>query len=95
VHGVDVSLVFHRSESLMHGNGTPRATALAGELGSAWVNFARTGDPNGAGVAAWPAYTAEQRSTLVLGDTTEVVDDPLRDLRLLWDELNPRPNRPQ
>jgi para-nitrobenzyl esterase len=87
VHGVDVSLVFHRYSSIMHGGGVPRAKALAGELASAWVNFARTGDPNGAGVTAWPAYTPALRSTLVLGDTSEVVDDPLRDLRLLWDDL--------
>ena len=87
VHGVDVSLVFHRSDSIMHGNGVPRAKALAGELASAWVNFARTGDPNGPGVPAWPAYTADKRSTLVLGDTTEVVDDPLSELRQLWKEV--------
>jgi para-nitrobenzyl esterase len=29
VHGVDVSLVFHRYESIMHGGGVPRAKALA------------------------------------------------------------------
>jgi para-nitrobenzyl esterase len=87
VHGVDVSLVFHRSESIMHGGGVPRAKQLAAELASAWVNFARTGDPNGSGVTAWPAYTPTQRSTLVLGETSEIVDDPLADLRLLWDEL--------
>ena len=86
VHGVDVSLVFHRFDSPMHG-GVPRAKEIAGELASAWVNFARTGDPNGEGAPAWPAYTPEQRSTLVVGQTTDVVDDPIRDLRLLWDEL--------
>jgi len=52
------------------------------------VNFARTGDPNGAGGPAWPAYTAERRSTLVIGETTDVVDDPLADLRDLWDDLS-------
>ena len=83
----DVSLVFHRCESLMHGGGVPRARALADELTAAWLNLARTGDPNGSGVSPWPAYTAERRSTLVLGESSEVVDDPLRELRLLWDEL--------
>jgi para-nitrobenzyl esterase len=87
VHGVDVSLVFHRCDSIMHGNSAPRARELAGELASAWVNFAGTGDPNGPGVPAWPAYAEPTRSTLVFGDTTEVVDDPLSELRQLWKEV--------
>jgi para-nitrobenzyl esterase len=87
VHGVDVSLVFHRAESVMHG-GVPRARQIAGELASAWVNLARSGDPNGDGVPTWPAYTAQRRSTLVVGETTEVVDDPIGDLRVLWNELS-------
>ncbi|MEV6494319.1 hypothetical protein AB0M20_37725, partial [Actinoplanes sp. NPDC051633] len=78
VHGIDVSLPFHRADTEMHGYGTPRARQLADELTGAWVSFARTGRLD------WPPYTAARRATLVLGDDTRVVDDPLRDLRLLW-----------
>ena len=35
---------------------TSSEQALAVEMRAAWTNFARNGDPNGAGVAAWPAY---------------------------------------
>jgi carboxylesterase type B len=44
-------------------------------------------DQQRSGPRAWPAYTAERRSTLVIGETTDVVDDPLADLRDLWDDL--------
>ena len=47
-----------------YGN-TPEAYKLQDEICSAWVNFARTGDPNGENVPAWSAYTADSEATMV------------------------------
>jgi para-nitrobenzyl esterase len=33
---------------------------------SYWANFARTGDPNGPGLPAWPKYTADSRRVMHL-----------------------------
>lgn len=35
-----------------------------------WVNFARTGNPNGKGLPNWPAFAATQRVTMELGEKT-------------------------
>ena len=41
------------SVTLMAGN--PREEAFADQVSQYWVNFARTGDPNGPGLPEWPA----------------------------------------
>jgi para-nitrobenzyl esterase len=83
-HGIDVALAFHNADAPITGNGAARARELADDLAGAWVRFARTGDPNGAGLPRWPAFDANSRQTLVLGDTTTVASDPLGRFRLLW-----------
>ena len=41
-------------------------------MSGAWVRFAATGDPNGPGLAAWPAYTAAADPYLEFGDIIKV-----------------------
>lgn len=60
---------------------------LADEMSEAWLAFARTGDPNHAGLVEWPPFTVPDRETMVFGPTSEVVDDPSRATRELWEEI--------
>jgi para-nitrobenzyl esterase len=85
-HGIDVALAFRNPTGPITGQG-PRARQLAADLGGAWLRFAATGNPNGGSLPAWPTYHPTTRQTLVLGDTTTVQSDPLRDFRLLWANL--------
>ena len=46
-------------------------------LSSYWVNFAANGDPNGKGLARWPAYEDKKSAApMVLGDQASVGPAP-------------------
>ena len=46
----------------------PDAYALADKTSSAWVAFARTGDPNTPKLPRWPAYSAMSRDTMLFNN---------------------------
>jgi len=56
----------------------------------AWVEFARTGVPAHDGLPAWPAYTAEARSTLLFTRRSRVENDPFATAMRFWDEIEAR-----
>jgi para-nitrobenzyl esterase len=41
---------------------------MAAEISGYWVNFAWSGDPNGAGLAQWPAFEKSQSKVQILSD---------------------------
>jgi para-nitrobenzyl esterase len=43
---------------------------LADTVSSYWINFAKTGNPNGKGLPNWPAFDAAQQITMELGEKT-------------------------
>jgi para-nitrobenzyl esterase len=65
----------------------PEADALTDEMQRAWLSFARSGDPSHDGIGQWPAWDADQRSTMVFGRTTELVDAPRNDELAAWGSL--------
>jgi para-nitrobenzyl esterase len=80
-HALELPFVFgtfdHPFISLFSGSGSEVA-ALSEAVRTAWVAFARTGDPSTGGEAPqWPAYTVARRETMRLGACIELLQAPL------------------
>jgi para-nitrobenzyl esterase len=72
----------------MTGSGQDRY-ALSDKMSAAWTAFARTGNPNAKGIPHWPAFTADQRATMVFNDEVKLVNDPYKEARLAIAALPP------
>ena len=55
-HGGEIGYVFGTLSAGRGGAPTAEDQAVSRMVQRYWVNFARTGDPNGAGLAAWPRH---------------------------------------
>lgn len=69
-HGCEIAYVFGNFTWPFPWEDSDRK--LADVIASYWVNFAKTGDPNGEGLAKWPAYNASADQALEFGDTVSV-----------------------
>ncbi|MEP6914965.1 MAG: carboxylesterase family protein [Acidobacteriota bacterium] len=85
-HGSDLSVSLSNPTTDMTLN-TPAAQVMAKRIGSAFIAFAKTGNPSNPVIPRWPAYNATERSVMIFDTNTRVERDPNRELRLLWDRL--------
>ena len=84
-HACEIAFTFDNAELCDHySGGAAEAFALSKQISTAWVSFARTGNPNHSGIPHWPAYTAEHHATMYFDTPCEVRNDPEEEgLRLM------------
>ncbi|HMF96278.1 MAG TPA: carboxylesterase family protein [Vicinamibacterales bacterium] len=83
MHCMDIPFVFENvdlSRSVV-GDGQDRY-ALAEKMSSAWVAFARSGNPNTKLLPPWDPFTADKRATMIFNNECRAVNDPYREERL-------------
>jgi len=72
-HCMEIPFVFNNTEIAEQvSGGGPEAYALADKVSQAWINFARTGNPNNSKLPNWPTYTRENGATMLLNTKSEV-----------------------
>jgi para-nitrobenzyl esterase len=72
-HCMEVPFVFNNTEITEQvSGGGPEAYALADKVSQAWINFARTGNPNNTKLPNWPVYSRENGAAMLLNAKSEV-----------------------
>lgn len=72
-HCMEIPFVFNNvtRHASMTGGGTA-ACQLGEKMSDAWLNFAKTGNPNAKGLPQWNPYTVDQGATMLFKDNSEI-----------------------
>jgi para-nitrobenzyl esterase len=74
VHGAEVSYVF----GALGANASAVDRDISAALETYWTNFAKTGNPNGAGLPHWPGFDVKARGYLEFTDSGPIAREGLR-----------------
>lgn len=78
-HGSEVSFVFNTLDAPRFGPPSKPTEAeyeLAQKMNQYWINFAKTGNPNGTGLPNWPAYNKQNQDMLDVELDGKIISKP-------------------
>ena len=87
-HTIDIPLAFHNVQvPYVYMADTAEARRMADIMSDAFIAFARTGSPQTPALPEWKGYSLENRETMVMDLTPELVNDPRGAERRLFETV--------
>ena len=81
-HCDDICFWFYNTDLMLtHTGGGARPRRLSEKMAKTFLNFVRTGNPNGGGLPTWTPYSKEKGETMILDDVCVLKNDPDREAR--------------
>ena len=79
-HSSEINFVFGNlgQDQVSHGQPSAQDEKFSSIMRKYWTNFAKSGDPNGAGLPSWPKYTGKANDFLLLANKITSIDTPGR-----------------
>jgi para-nitrobenzyl esterase len=87
-HCSEIPFAFYNTEKVdTYTGGTEQARKLSEQMAKAWIQFARTGNPQHKGVPAWPSFQEKAGATMIFNNTCTVNIDPDGEARALLERV--------
>ena len=90
IHCIEIPFAMNniaRSEEMTGGG--KEAYALSEKMSTAWINFARTGNPNHKGLPVWPKYTEGVGATMMFDNVSTIKNHPDKEILDLSASMTP------
>ena len=76
-HCIDICFWFYNTDLMFtHTGGGKRPRALSSKMANSFIQFVKTGNPNGGGLPEWLPYSAEKGETMILDDLCLLQNNP-------------------
>jgi para-nitrobenzyl esterase len=79
-HSSEIPYVFDTLDKSPERGFTDKDRSISAAMSAYWLNFVKSGDPNGPDLAKWPAFNAQTNQIMELGDAFRARDllDPAK-----------------
>jgi para-nitrobenzyl esterase len=76
-HCIDICFWFYYTDLMYtHTGGGKRPKALSQKMANSFIQFVKTGNPNGGGLPQWTPYSSEKGETMILDDICLMQNNP-------------------